>query len=331
MRFTRAHRGADRRAGPVRAPARSSGSDELARLARSFNATLDALERSLPAQRQLIADASHELRTPIARLRANIQVLDEADRLPPAEQQSLRADIVDELDELTALVGDVVELARGRAGESAATTSPGPDRRRGRRARAPPRRVRFELDLEPTIVRGEAARVDRRSRTCSTTRASGARPAGGGGDAARRRPVRARPRPGLSRGRTCRTCSSASTAPSGTRKLPGSGLGLAIVRQTAEAHGGWVRAANAPGGGAPPGGQLRRARARRSRRPRAARGALARSAGARRRPRARANDARGHQKAKTRKRQLRARSLTVASGLEAWTGPGSIAATRALG
>jgi two-component system, OmpR family, sensor histidine kinase MprB len=34
------------------------------------------------------------------------------------------------------------------------------------------------------------------------------------------------------------------------RKLPGSGLGLAIVRQAAEAHGGHVRAENAPGGGA---------------------------------------------------------------------------------
>src|ERR1700722_3103876 len=51
------------------------GRDELARLARSFNATLDALERSVEAQRNLVADASHELSTPVASLRANIQVL----------------------------------------------------------------------------------------------------------------------------------------------------------------------------------------------------------------------------------------------------------------
>src|SRR5438270_811834 len=88
------------------------GRDELARLARSFNATLDALERSVQAQRHLVADASHELRTPIASLRANIQTLRDAQRLPPQERESLRADIVEELDELTALVGDVVELAR---------------------------------------------------------------------------------------------------------------------------------------------------------------------------------------------------------------------------
>ena len=65
------------------------------------------------AQRQLIADAGHELRTPIASLRANIQVLQEVGRLPPQEQESLRRDVVQELDELTALIGDVIELARG--------------------------------------------------------------------------------------------------------------------------------------------------------------------------------------------------------------------------
>src|SRR5205814_4265328 len=88
------------------------GDDELARLARSFNATLDELEQSVLAQRHLVADAGHELRTPIASLRANIQVLEDADRLPEADRESLRADIIAELDELTALVGDVVELAR---------------------------------------------------------------------------------------------------------------------------------------------------------------------------------------------------------------------------
>jgi two-component system, OmpR family, sensor histidine kinase MprB len=65
------------------------GRDELARLASSFNTTLDALERSVQEQRQLIADAGHELRTPIASLRANIQVLGEAERLPEDEQENL--------------------------------------------------------------------------------------------------------------------------------------------------------------------------------------------------------------------------------------------------
>src|SRR5215207_2613778 len=55
------------------------GRDELARLARSFNATLDALERSIEEQRNLVADASHELRTPLASVRTNVQVLARAD------------------------------------------------------------------------------------------------------------------------------------------------------------------------------------------------------------------------------------------------------------
>ncbi|HEV2997489.1 MAG TPA: histidine kinase dimerization/phospho-acceptor domain-containing protein, partial [Solirubrobacteraceae bacterium] len=89
------------------------GRDELGRLAHSFNLTLDALERSVQAQRHLVADASHELRTPITSLRANIQTLAEAERLSEEEQRALRHDILEELDELTALVSDLVELARG--------------------------------------------------------------------------------------------------------------------------------------------------------------------------------------------------------------------------
>ena len=99
------------------------GDDELARLARSFNTTLDALEQSVEAQRHLVADASHELRTPIASLRANIQMLEHAERLPPDELEALRADVVSELDELTALVGDVVELARGTQPRRPLTTT----------------------------------------------------------------------------------------------------------------------------------------------------------------------------------------------------------------
>ena len=114
-------------------------------------------------QRQLIADAGHELRTPIASLRANIQVLGEAERLPAAEQQDLRSDIVSELDELTALVSDVVELARGAGRgdvdpedvrlDEVVQSAVERTRRRGE--------LRFELDIEPTLVRGQGERIVR--------------------------------------------------------------------------------------------------------------------------------------------------------------------------
>ena len=229
-----------------------SGRDELARLATSFNTTLDALQRALSAQRQLVADASHELRTPIASLRANIQVLEDAHRLPAAEQQRLRADIVDELDELTALVADVVELARGprapadladvRVDEIVADAVARARRRGGRalRGRAPACR---SCAARPTASPAP-------SPTCSTTRASGVRRTGVVEVRLRDGVLTVRDHgPGFATqelGRVFERFYRAERA----RKLPGSGLGLAIVRQAAEAHRGYARAANADGGGA---------------------------------------------------------------------------------
>jgi len=228
------------------------GEDELGRLARSFNTTLDALERSVEAQRQLVADASHELRTPIASLRANIQTLEQAGRLPAAERDSLRADIVAELDELTALVADIVELARGgRPGELV------DDVRLDEivegvaaRARARANGVVIDVSAEPTVVRGEPERIQRavsnlvdnalkwspREGTVEIEVAGGALSVRDHG-------------PGFEAADLPHVFDRFYRAP-GARALPGSGLGLAIVRQTAESHGGDAQAANAPGGGA---------------------------------------------------------------------------------
>ena len=122
------------------------------------------MESSVAAQRHLVADASHELRTPIASLRANIQVLEDADRLSPGDLLALRADIIEELDELTALVSDVVELARG-ARPHAGRDDVRLDHIVGFLADRAQRRggtsVSIELTLEPTVVRGEADRVSR--------------------------------------------------------------------------------------------------------------------------------------------------------------------------
>ena len=56
------------------------GNDEIARLARAFNAMLTALSASRDRQRQLVADAGHELRTPLTSLRTNLDLLTQADR-----------------------------------------------------------------------------------------------------------------------------------------------------------------------------------------------------------------------------------------------------------
>jgi HAMP domain-containing protein len=86
--------------------------DEVGELAARFNAMLDTLEGSIAAQRRLVADASHELRTPVTSLRTNIEVLAETE-LEPAERAQVIADVQAQAEELGALVGDLIELARG--------------------------------------------------------------------------------------------------------------------------------------------------------------------------------------------------------------------------
>ncbi len=98
-----------------------SGEDEIGRLASSFNAMLDALERSMKAldasvhaQRQLVADASHELRTPVTSLRTNIEILQQQGaHMDGADQGRLLGDVVEQIEELTGLINDLIELARG--------------------------------------------------------------------------------------------------------------------------------------------------------------------------------------------------------------------------
>ncbi len=228
------------------------GSDELGRLARSFNVTLDALERSLHAQRQLIADASHELRTPIASLRANIEVLEEESRLSPEERDALRRDVIEELDELTSLVADVLELARGQ-------TPDGPieqvrldvlvQEAVGRSARRAPE-ISFELTLEPTVLEADQTKLFRAvANVIENARAWS--PEEGTIEvrlAAGSLSVRDHG-PGFAQEDLPYVFDRFYRAPV-ARSMPGSGLGLAIVRQTVESLGGEVSADNAPDGGA---------------------------------------------------------------------------------
>jgi signal transduction histidine kinase len=88
--------------------------EEIARLARTMNAMLDRLQRAAEQQRAFVADASHELRSPLARMRAEMEV-DEAHPEtadPPATAASVLAETVT----LQRLVDDLLLLARGDAG-----------------------------------------------------------------------------------------------------------------------------------------------------------------------------------------------------------------------
>lgn len=228
------------------------GADELARLAQSFNKTLDALEQSVQAQRHLVADASHELRTPMASLRANIQLLEEADRLSAEDLAGVRGDIIGELDELTALVGDVVELARGskptdQHDDVALDEIVMAQVDRARR-RAPS--LEFQTEIEACLVDGDPERINRAvSNVIDNARKWS--PDGSIVDVALRDGVlTVRDRgPGFAEEDLPHVFDRFYRADA-ARGMHGSGLGLAIVRQAVEAHGGQATAANAEGGGA---------------------------------------------------------------------------------
>jgi two-component system sensor histidine kinase MprB len=229
------------------------GNDELGRLAATFNTMLDALERSLDQQRQLILDASHELRTPLASLRTNAEVLHDVDRLPPDQRRSLLNGIVTQLDELTGLVADVVELARGDAPVSAQQelsldelVAHAVDR-----ARRYWPALEFRVEMEPVTVRGVPARLDRAIANLLDN-AGKFSPPGSVVD------VKLTPTgelsvsdhgPGIpaeALGHVFDRFYRADEA----RALPGSGLGLSIVKQVVEGHGGSVKVSNRPTGGA---------------------------------------------------------------------------------
>jgi two-component system sensor histidine kinase MprB len=204
------------------------------------------------AQRNLVADASHELRTPIATIRANLQLMRDEDLLSPEDRAALRADVIEELDELTALVGDVVELARGTKpsgeyGDVRLDSIVGDAVERARR-RAPG--LTFQQVIEPTLVRGEPARISR-AVTNLLDNASKWSPDGGLVDVILHDgtlTVRDHG-PGFNDEDLPFVFDRFHRAKE-ARSKPGSGLGLAIVRQAAEAHGGFAEASNAPDGGA---------------------------------------------------------------------------------
>jgi two-component system sensor histidine kinase MprB len=235
-----------------------TGIDEIGRLASSFNAMLDALEHSMSAldasvhaQRQLVADASHELRTPVTSLRTNIEILQQARDMEPDERQRLLADVVEQIGELTLLMNDLIELARGeepsRDTEDLRLDILVSDVASRTRRHSPD--TPLQLELAPTIVAGVPARLERAVANLLDNAVKYSPP----GEpveivlAGEELTVRDHG-PGISAedlayvfDRFYRGAES--------RGRPGSGLGLAIVRQVVRQHGGTVTAERAPGAG----------------------------------------------------------------------------------
>jgi two-component system sensor histidine kinase MprB len=234
--------------------------DEVGQLASRFNTMLerlqtsrDALDESVHAQRQLVADASHELRTPVTSLRTNIELLlADEHQLSEDERRQMLADVVEQSEELSLLVNDLIELARGDLPpetvddvELDEVVAESVDR-----ARRNFPGIVFEPSLAPIVVEGAPERL---ARAVNNLLDNAARHSPEGGTVV----VEV-----SAEGVTVRDHGQGvdeADLPfvfdrfyrgAGARGRQGSGLGLAIVRQVAEQHHGSVSAANAPDGGA---------------------------------------------------------------------------------
>ncbi|MDU0478169.1 HAMP domain-containing protein [Staphylococcus chromogenes] len=92
------------------------GRDEIAQLTQSFNDMLESLEASRRRQTELVADAGHELKTPLTSLRTNIELLMIVSNSPTAtiskeDRRDLEKDVIAQIEELSTLIGDLVDLA----------------------------------------------------------------------------------------------------------------------------------------------------------------------------------------------------------------------------
>jgi two-component system sensor histidine kinase MprB len=229
----------------------TEGADELSRLAESFNTMLGALEESTSSQRRLVADASHELRTPLTSLRTNIEVLASERSLPDQERKRLLHDVVEQLGEMTTLIGGLIELARDQQQPEEAEdvrldllTASAVERARRNRSG-----VTFNTDLQESLIHGVPASIERAVVNLLDNAAKWS-PSGGEVDVSvRDGTVTVRDHgPGIDEEDLPFVFDRFYRARS-ARRLPGSGLGLAIVKQVADTHGGTVVAERPEGGG----------------------------------------------------------------------------------
>ncbi len=230
------------------------GADELGRLRRTFNRLLEALESSRRSQSQLVLDASHELRTPLTSLRTNLEVIRRVDELTLEDRSVLVADVLVQLQELTDLVGDLAELARGdqlpAAREPLRLDLLVGDAVALQITHGRAEEVTFDLEAKKCWVEGHADRLARAVGNLLDNARKWSSPGQSVSVLCRDGSVIVRDHgPGIAEADLPHIFDRFYRS-SAARGLPGSGLGLAIVAQVVKAEGGTIQAENDPGGGA---------------------------------------------------------------------------------
>ncbi|MDH6112214.1 two-component system sensor histidine kinase MprB [Kitasatospora sp. MAP12-15] len=233
------------------------GNDEIARLSSSFNSMSTALANSRDRQTRLIADAGHELRTPLTSLRTNVDLMIRSDDtgrpLPPATKTKLLGSMKAQMQELTLLIGDLLQLSRpdspkpgqnvatvafheivGRAVERAKLRGPG---------------LTYRVELKPWYVRADAAALERAVMNLLDNAVKYSPPAAAIEVLLEHGRLTVRDHgPGIPTDELQYVFDRFWRSPS-SRQLPGSGLGLSIVAQTVEDSGGQVALGPAQDGG----------------------------------------------------------------------------------
>ncbi len=244
----------------LRHPIPIVGHDEVAQLGHAFNSMLTALARSQRQQQELIQDAAHELRTPMASMRTNIDLLIHAGtRLSPADRDALIGDLHGQSVELSDLVADLVDLARTASVQEAATSVDLADlvATAAQRAKARAPAASIDVRVESAIVVCQPAAVERAVINLIDNAVKFGTPAdvvdvsltrrnAGGQQVAEISVADRNPTiPEAEREKIFQRFHRLEAAWS----VPGSGLGLAIVHQTAVGHGGGVTVEARDGGG----------------------------------------------------------------------------------
>jgi signal transduction histidine kinase len=225
--------------GDLTARAKPDGARELRELADSLNETAANLERLFEARRQLVAWASHDLRTPLASLQAMLEALEdglaEPERYLPGMREQVRI--------LGVLIDDLFELARIDAGVLKLELHDAPlmplveTCLRGIEAEAEAKRVRLEARIDGAAAARCAPRQVERVLYNLLTNALRHTPSDGS--------VAVVVEPDASQVRV-----TVEDTGEGLRATDGGGLGLVIAQGLVVAQGGRVWAENRPGGGA---------------------------------------------------------------------------------
>ena len=223
-----------------------SGRDEVAAVAASFNHAASRVEALVRSHQSLLANASHELRSPLARMKMAVSMLEDA---APAQRERLRQEIDTNVAELDALVEEVLLASRLDAMPTLAEHDAVDLLAIAAEESA---RVDAAVDGNSLVVQGEERLLRRALRNLLENAHRY-----GGGDitvhterAGAQALVRVSDRgPGVPESLRERVFEAFYRMPGHAEKAGGVGLGLSLVKQIAERHGGSVRCEAREGGG----------------------------------------------------------------------------------